>query len=146
MSTSPFGINWKMTAKTALVQLHHKIKTFEHLTKHLVLVSQDYLFAYMKKEFAFGHLQQARRGDPMHFHSYSLTESHGGAARLELAERLSTDSAGVARCLGLQGEAHVELDEVLRQLETKISAKTLMTMRQPPPTAALPEEATGDES
>ena len=30
-STKKFGINWKMTSKTILVQLHHKISTFEHL-------------------------------------------------------------------------------------------------------------------
>lgn len=146
MSTSPFGMNWKMTAKTALVQLHHKVKTFEHLTKHLVLVSQNYLFAFMRKQFAFGHLQRARQGDSMHFHSYSLATNQEGAALLQLEERLSTDSDGVARCLGLQGEASLELDEVLKQLETKISDKTRMTMRQPPPTAALAQEALGDES
>lgn len=33
-----FGMNWKMTAKTTLVQLHHKIQTFETINKHLVLV------------------------------------------------------------------------------------------------------------
>ncbi|MDP3002596.1 MAG: NotI family restriction endonuclease [Bacteroidales bacterium] len=33
-----YGMNWKMTAKTILVQLHHKIDTFEYLNKHLVLV------------------------------------------------------------------------------------------------------------
>src|SRR5262249_39463779 len=42
-STKPFGMNWKMTAKTALVQMHHKIKTFEHLSKKLVLVLQNHL-------------------------------------------------------------------------------------------------------
>lgn len=42
-SERSFGINWKMTAKTTLVQLHHKISTFEHLSKHLVLVMQDCL-------------------------------------------------------------------------------------------------------
>jgi len=35
--SSAYGINWKMTAKTTLVQLHHKIETFEALGKHLVL-------------------------------------------------------------------------------------------------------------
>jgi hypothetical protein len=39
----PFGMNWKMTAKTILVQLNHKIATFEHLSKRLVLVLQDCL-------------------------------------------------------------------------------------------------------
>lgn len=30
-----------MTAKTTLVQMHHKIQTFEHVNKRLVLVTQD---------------------------------------------------------------------------------------------------------
>ena len=33
-SKKTFGMNWKMTAKTTLVQLHHKIETLEHLGKH----------------------------------------------------------------------------------------------------------------
>lgn len=56
-SRKPFGMNWKMTAKTTLVQLHHKITTFEHLSKRLVLVLQDHLLTYMQKEFAFGHIK-----------------------------------------------------------------------------------------
>ncbi|MEI6043716.1 MAG: hypothetical protein WCS37_04910 [Chloroflexota bacterium] len=28
-SSKSFGMNWKMTAKTTLVQLHHKVETFE---------------------------------------------------------------------------------------------------------------------
>jgi hypothetical protein len=42
-SDKPFGMNWKMTAKTILVQLNHKIATFEHLSKRLVLVLQPTL-------------------------------------------------------------------------------------------------------
>ena len=30
-SGKPFGMNWKMTAKTILVQLHHKVDTLEHI-------------------------------------------------------------------------------------------------------------------
>jgi hypothetical protein len=52
-----FGMNWKMTAKTTLVQLHHKIRTFEHINKHLVLALQDCLLQYMRDEFDFAHLQ-----------------------------------------------------------------------------------------
>jgi hypothetical protein len=32
-----FGMNWKMTAKTTLIQMHHKIKTFEHFNKNTFL-------------------------------------------------------------------------------------------------------------
>jgi hypothetical protein len=139
-----FGLNWKMTAKTILVQLHHKIQTFEHVNKHLVLVDQDCLTAYMKGQFTFGHLEAARLGDPMPFHSYLLEENEEGNLRLRLAERLSTDGKGIAKCLGLQGEANVELDEILRQLQAKISAQTLLRMEHPPPAATLMDEASED--
>ncbi len=48
-SPKGFGINWKHTAKTTLVQLNHKIATFEYLSKRLVLVLQDCLLDYMRK-------------------------------------------------------------------------------------------------
>jgi hypothetical protein len=146
--TSPksFGLNWKMTAKTILVQLHHKIQTFEHVNKHLVLVDQDYLTDYMKKQFSFGHLEAARLGDPMHFHSYLLEDNEEGDLRLRLTERLSTDGEGIAKCLGLQVEANVDLDEILNQLEAKISAQTILRMEQPPPAASLVDEASVDDS
>ena len=50
-SRKSFGMNWKMTAKTILVQMHHKVQTFEHVNKKLVLVVQDCLLDYMKREF-----------------------------------------------------------------------------------------------
>ena len=145
-SLKPFGLNWKMTAKTVLVQLHHKIQTFEHVSKRLVLVAQDYLFDYMEREFSFEHLKAARLGDPMHFHSYSLAAGADGDLRLQLAERLSTDSEGIAACLGLQAEANVELEDILNQLEAKVSAHTLMSMERPPPARSLLDEAAEDAS
>jgi hypothetical protein len=135
-----------MTAKTILVQLHHKIQTFEHVSKHLVLVEQDYLTAYMKKDFSFDHLQAARLGNPMHFHSYLLEETEEGNLRLRLTERLSTDGKGIAKCLGLQGEANVELEEMLKQLEAKISSRTILSMEQPPPAATLLDDAAENEN
>ena len=51
LKSKSYGMNWKMTAKTILVQLHHKIETFESLNKHLVLVIQDCLLEYIKKEY-----------------------------------------------------------------------------------------------
>ena len=138
-SAKPFGMNWKMTAKTILVQLHHKIKTFEHVSKHLVLVAQNFLIAYMRQEFSFDHLQQARLGDPMHFHSYEL-EKREGAYQLQLVERWSTDTEGIAKCLGLQVEANIDLEAIVKQLQAKISADTLMSLHEPPPTGSLIQE------
>lgn len=127
-SKKKFGMNWKMTAKTILVQLHHKIETFEEINKHLVLVAQDHLFEYMLREFSFDHLNKpARLGDPMHFHTYRLVESKVDI-RLELAGRCSTDAAGIATCLGLQASPKVELEEILARLESQLSDDTLLSI------------------
>lgn len=129
-SAKSFGMNWKMTAKTILVQLHHKVQTFELLNKHLVLVVQDHLLSYMQRSFSFDHLNVARIGDPMHIHSYSLAPS-GTDYRLSLDSRLSTDGAGIASCLGLQGSPHVELELLIGALEIRISDSTRLTLDGP---------------
>lgn len=125
-STKKYGMNWKMTAKTILVQLHHKVSTFEHLNKNLVLVLQDCLLDYMKHEFKFDHLNTPRCIDPMHFHSYRLDPGSTGY-RLNLDERFSTDTDGIAICLGLQADANVEMGQVVAAIEAKISPATLFT-------------------
>ncbi len=128
-SDKPFGINWKMSAKTILVQLHHKIETFEHIGKKLVLADQDILYDYMRREFSFDHVaNEARLGDSMHFHNYALTV-HQGEFRLELASRKSTDAAGVARCLGLQSEARVELSYFVEKLEAALTPQNRLSLR-----------------
>ena len=126
-STKSFGMNWKMTAKTTLVQLHHKVETFESLNKHLVIVLQDELLDYMKRMFSFDHISDAKPDDAMHFHSYALKRADS-QMRLELSHRLSTDSRGIAASLGLQAESSVELAEIVSQLEAKISKSTLLNV------------------
>lgn len=124
-SKKTFGMNWKMTAKTILVQLHHKIQTFESINKHLVLVIQDSFLGYMRKQFQFEHLNNARIGDPMHIHSYALTQTNDRSFRLGLDSRFSTDTAGVAKFLGLQADPNIELQLIVEQLEAKMSSDTL---------------------
>jgi len=125
-STKTFGMNWKMTAKTILVQMHHKIQTFEHVNKKLVLIVQDKLLDYMEREFNFGHLRSpASVGDSMHFHAYSIDEQEGTRYALSMERRLSTDADGIGQCLGLQTEAKVELEQIISALESKISPSTL---------------------
>jgi hypothetical protein len=127
-SDKSYGMNWKMTAKTILVQMHHKIQTFEHVNKKLALITQDKLLAYMTKEFNFGHLSNPPAlGDAMHFHAYRMAEQPNHSYRLALQSRLSTDAEGIALCLGLQAEARVDLDAIIRALQAKISAMTLFT-------------------
>jgi hypothetical protein len=134
-SKQSFGINWKMTAKTILVQLHHKIETFEHLAKHLVLVVQDHLLAYMARQFKMDHLEPAGVGNPLQIHSYRLDSSESGY-RLALANRYSTDTQGVAACLGLQASPKIELLAIVAELERKLSAKTLFTIGSTLPVSA----------
>jgi hypothetical protein len=127
-SKKTFGMNWKMTAKTILVQLHHKIQTFEHLSKHLALVVQNHLLNYMQAEFSFGHISKtARIGDSMHFHSYAL-EHLQNQYHLRLSDRMSTDSAGIANCIGLQAEAKIEFEIIVMAIQSKISNYTLLTI------------------
>lgn len=124
----PFGMNWKMTAKTILVQLHHKIDTFESINKHLVLVIQDHLLDYIKKEFSFDHVNtQPLIGDCMHFHAYKL-KKEGKDYKLVLDSRCSTDSEGISKLLGLNAEANVGFEEIAKILETKISDSTVFSV------------------
>lgn len=126
-SKRTFGMNWKMTAKTILIQIHHKIQTFESLNKHLVLVTQNCLLAYLQREFQFSHVRKSRLGDSLHIHSYVL-ELCKKRFKIELSERISTDAEGISICLGLQAEPRMELDHILKQLQRKISKKTLFVL------------------
>ena len=116
----PFGMNWKMTAKTILIQMHHKSETFEHLNKHLVLVIQKPFLDYINREFSFSHIQGARVGDPVHIHAYDFKETVNHL-HLSLDTRISTDSAGIAKSLGLNAQPKVELEELITTLEQKLS-------------------------
>lgn len=129
LSQKTFGMNWKMTAKTILVQLHHKIGTLEYLNKHLVLVVQDHLLNYMKREFSCDHLRSpVRLGDSFHIHTYKLEpQTIYSDFRIELESIYSTDSEGIAICLGLQAETKMELGRIIAELEKRVSAKTLLT-------------------
>ncbi len=125
-SEKAYGMNWKMTAKTILVQMHHKIQTFEHVHKKLVLVVQDTLLAYMNREFNFAHLKNpAVIGDSMHLHAYGMEKQLDKSFKLVMQSRLSTDAEGIATCLGLQAEARVELEQIVQALQAKLSPNTL---------------------
>ena len=127
-SNKSYRMNWKMTAKTILVQMHHKVQTFEHVHKKLVLVIQDKLLAYMTREFKFDHLKNpATVGDSMHLHVYNIERGPAGNFRLSMASRLSTDANGIGTCLGLQAEARIDLDQIIAALQAKISPATLLT-------------------
>ena len=121
-------MNWKMTAKTILVQMHHKLTTFEHINKHLVLAVQNELLEYMKGEFNFaGVSNNPNSKHSCHFHSYKLNQT-SDLLELKLTQRLGTDVEGIGKCLGLQAEAKVELEIIVETLKNKMSEKTLFNL------------------
>lgn len=122
-----FGINWKMTVKTTLVQLHHKVQTFAGLGRHLVLVLQDKLLSYMRHEFTFEHIQSAKLGHTLQFHAYALRDGAAGY-RMDLASRNSTDVEGIALAMGLQTNPNVEMQVILSLLQSKLSSRTLLRL------------------
>ena len=122
-----FGMNWKMTAKTTLVQLHHKVESFEILNKRLVIVMQDELLSYLRREFQFDHLQQAQIEDSVHFHSYSVPDT-AGVEDLVLNESVSTDASGIAKSLGLRANARIEPATLSHQIEERISNDNILIL------------------
>lgn len=120
-----YGMNWKMTAKTILMQLHHKVRTFEAIEKKLVLVIQDHLLRYFRRNFDFSHIADVRQLDSMHFHAYRMGIDVRGRYELQLDTRASTNAEGVATCLGLRAETDVGIEKITRQLEDRLSERTL---------------------
>ncbi len=123
-NTKSFGMNWKMTAKTILVQLHHKIQTFEHLGKHLVLVIQTPLETYMRQEFNFSSISNAKSTDSLQVHAYKLQNN-----QIQLEQRFSTNAIGIAEALGLQAEAKLELEIIQAQLEMKLNPQNVLQIK-----------------
>ena len=123
-----FGINWKMTAKTILMQLHHKAETFERLNKHLVLAIQTPFLDYIRRAFSFSHIQGARIGDPVHIHAYRFRED-GNGLKLSLDTRVSATSAGIAQSLGLNAPADVDMETLVHTLEQRLSDEYRLTIR-----------------
>jgi len=61
----------------------------------------------------------------MQFHAYELRKETT-AYTLKLKERISTDTAGIAMCLGLQADTNVELHTILDQIDAKLPQSTLL--------------------
>lgn len=117
--TYSYGINWKMSAKTILIQLHHKAESFELLGKKFVLILQREFSDYIGRAFQAAHFRPANDADAVHFHSYDCVELNG-TYRLVLAERRSTNVTGVERLLKLGTGAQILHDEVIRRIEAKM--------------------------
>ena len=110
--------------------MHHKSETFEHINKHLVLIIQKPLFEHMIRNFNFSHIEGVRLGDPVHIHSYSFLETDE-KLKLSLDTRISTDSVGIANCLGLNADRKVELEDLIHILEPKLIESNRLKITMP---------------
>jgi hypothetical protein len=115
-----YGVNWKMSAKTILMQLHHKAKAFEQLGKKLLLVIQRQFFEYMQREFQTEHFQSAQTRDTVHFHLYDCVEINE-SYRLSLESRISTSVGGIERMLKLGNTTQILTDDVIAIIKRKLS-------------------------
>jgi hypothetical protein len=79
----------------------------------------------MNGSFRFSHIEDAKLGDPMHFHIYAQ-ESSRAELRLKLISRKSADAEGIALSLGLQAKQKVELEVLVAALQAKMSDRTLL--------------------
>lgn len=139
-SSNGFAMNWKMSAKTILMQMHHKAMTFEHLGRKLVLVVQDRFLDYMSGEFRFGHFSDpADPADPVHLHAYSVAVSDSGLSPLVLAHRTSTDATGIQNSLDIQAEMRIEFPEIAATLTAKVS--DVNRLRRTPASAPVVHES-----
>jgi hypothetical protein len=123
-----YGINWKMSAKTILVQLHHKAASFEALGKKLVLVVQREFFSYVTREFDVSQLRPAQKQDPIHFHIYDPV-SLNSRLQVVLTDRRSTDVGGVERMLKLGRSPDILESEVIRRIKAKMPTARPLSVR-----------------
>ena len=125
-SSQSYGMNWKMSAKTILMQLHHKAMTFEHIGKKLVLVIQDQFLDYLVGTFALSHLREpANPADPVHIHAYRMERQPDGSFDLGLHAHRSTNSEGIKGCLDMLADARVEIAAIESALNDRIFGVTL---------------------
>lgn len=115
-----YGINWKMSAKTILVQMHHKAAEFEALGKKLVLVVQTKFLDYIAGEFQTERVEEARPNNSVHFHSYDAVML-GEQIQLTLNKRKSTDVLGVERMLSAGERPEFLEEELLKRIQAKMA-------------------------
>lgn len=115
----PYGINWRMSAKTILVQMLHKAVTFEPLGKKLVLVIQTPFFAYLSNEFTTQHLRDAHAEDTVHFHIYEAVLV-GLELQLVLHARKSTTVQGVEQMLSRGRDSGILDEEIVPRIVAKM--------------------------
>ncbi len=115
-----YGINWKMSAKTILMQLHHKGPSFEALGKKLLLVTQREFFDYIRREFRAAQIHSSAIYDAVHIHTYDCVLLNR-ELQIVLDARWSTSVQGVEEMLSLGRSPEISVEEIIRRIEAKLS-------------------------
>lgn len=118
-NTKTFGVNWKMTLKTILLQIHHKCETFERMNKHLVLVIQTPLYEHMINSFNFDGMDKVKSSDCVFIHIYNLKEKEKRLF-LSLDKQISLDAYEISSCLRLKEEKTIYKEDILDNLKSKL--------------------------
>lgn len=127
-SSKTYGMNWKMTAKTILIQLHHKATSLELFGKHLVLAIQAPFYSYMSNVFNTSVMQEADDKDAVHFHIYNLPQEADGGFTLELSSRYSTTTVGIETMLGMRKDVEVSEEQLVARIQAKLTPETLLRL------------------
>ena len=114
-----YGINWKMSAKTILVQMHHKAAAFEDLGRKLVLVIQREFFDYVTQVFRTRHLHDTTDVDSIHFHIYDCIRLND-QFNISLVSRKSTNVSGIEEMLKLRESTTISEAEVFDKIRAKL--------------------------
>jgi hypothetical protein len=121
--SAKYGINWRMNAKTILIQLHHKAPIFAEHGKKLLLVVQDAFLDKLRGDFNFEDYREANMEDVLHIHAYRLVYSRGkddGSFRMELTDRISAGLEGIEKSLAaVEGGELPTLEEFSQRLVEK---------------------------
>lgn len=115
-----YGLNWKMTVKTILVQMLHKCRIFEKLNKHLVLVIQKSLFDYMLENFNLTDINIDDNNGFIHLHVYDLVNQNK-SLKLTLFAKKRTNSAIIERCLLPSNNKKSDLFSLKKILESRVN-------------------------
>ncbi len=120
-----FGLNWRMSAKTILVQMLHKAPTFDSLGKKIVLAVQRPFFEYIRREFASDHLVPAVPRHAVHFHTYDCL-CINDRLRLSLASKWSCSLEGLELMLKQSARPEISEAEVIAAIKARLPRARLL--------------------
>jgi hypothetical protein len=124
-SSYPFGLNWRMSAKTILVQMLHKAPSFNSLGKKLVLAVQTPFFDYVRREFSSDHLVPAVPRHTVHFHAYDCL-CINDRLRLSLASKWSCSLQGLELMLRQSARPEISEAEVIAAIRARLPRARLL--------------------